>query len=140
MNFTILCYCLWISPCCAIVCEFHHFVQLFVNFTMLCNCWWISPCCAIVGEFHHVVQLFVNFTMLCSWLCSSVFEVLIGCWGNVGVLLTIIVLNEEYFLTMILSDWLTNRTISRVATATKNTGCEIECRLYYQWLEGTCLF
>ena len=78
MNFTILCYCLWISPCCAIVCEFHHFVQLFVNFTMLCNtsvvglllrCCGVvknlcKPYCAIVSEFHHVVKCFVNFTML----------------------------------------------------------------------------
>ena len=55
------------------------------------------------------MQLFVNFTMLCSCLYSSVFEMLIGCClGNVGVLLAIIVLNEEYFLTMILSDWLTD--------------------------------
>ena len=44
-----------------------HVVQLFVNFIMLCNCLWISPCCAIVCEFHHVVQLFWYFTMFYNY-------------------------------------------------------------------------
>merc|ERR1711923_177795 len=59
------------TPCCAIVCVFHHVVQLFVYFTMLCNCLCISSCCAIICVFHHVVQLFVYFTMLCNCLCIS---------------------------------------------------------------------
>ena len=77
--FTMLWNCLCISPCCAIVCEFHHVVQLFVYFIMLCNCLYISSCCAIVCAFHHVVQLFVHFTMLCNclWIlqcCAIVLE------------------------------------------------------------------
>ena len=93
---------LWISSCYAIVCEFHHIVQLFMIFTMLWNWLWISSCCAIVCEFHHVVKWFVNHVV---W-------VLLGCCYKKSI----ISLNEEYFLTIILTYW----TISRVATATKN--------------------
>ena len=170
--------CFWISPCCAIVCEFHHVLQLFVNFTMLCYCFWITPCfahwkwisqcCAIVCEFHHIMHLFVlficDFTMFCNYhcilgklgvnriclfhnfvasccviinefhhavklslvgvllrCCWGVVEVLLRCcWGVVEVLLgycldivevllVYLSLNEEYFLTMTLTNWLTDQ-------------------------------
>ena len=113
----------WISPCCAIY-EFHHVLQLFVNFTILCYCGHevlLRSCFGVVAMLYGLlgcVILFVNFTMLCNWLwiwpcCAIVCE-----FHHVVQLLTIIVLNEEYFLKTV-TNQPTNRTISRVATATK---------------------
>ena len=129
---------MWISPClwnwarCAIVCEFHHVVQLFVNFTMLCNWLWILPCCAIVCEFHHVVQLIVNFTNCLFVIVCEVVALFGCCWGVVKVLLRCcwdvaeVILGYCcgsplcYELRSTFYKWLlTYRTISRVATATK---------------------
>ena len=144
MNFTMLCNCLRTSSCCAIVvmrccwgivpaivCEFHHVVQLFVNFIMLCNighevllrycisnCLWISPCCAIVCEFHHVVQLFVYFIMLCYCLCISSCCAIVCAFHHV-----VMSLNEEYFLTMSLTHWPTEpfpELLPQLKSAPKN--------------------
>ena len=43
---------LWISPYCAIFCEFHHIVQFLVISPCYVFLLWILPCCAIVCEFH----------------------------------------------------------------------------------------
>ena len=86
MNFTMLCNCLCILPCCAIVWGFHHVVQLFVYFTILCNCLCVLPYCAIVCVFYHVVQLFVYFNMLCNCLCISPCYVIISEFHNVAQL------------------------------------------------------
>ena len=69
MNFTMLCNCSQMLPCCAILYEFHYAVQFSINFTLFFNSLWILPCCAIVFEFHHIVQLFLNFTILLIGLC-----------------------------------------------------------------------
>ena len=61
--------CLRISPCCAILYEFHYIVQFFVNFTILCNFWWFHHAMFFFYEFYHVVLLFVNFTVLLMELC-----------------------------------------------------------------------
>ena len=114
-----LCNGQWISPCCKLVFEF----------TMLCNCLRILPSCEIVCEFYHV--MFVNFTICFNIICwfhnavqwlhhvvqwLIVVGVLFGCcWGVVGVLILewgVLFNNNPYQLT--------NWTISRVATATKN--------------------
>ena len=82
MYFTMYCNCLCISTCCAMVCVFHHIVQLWswgvVKVLLLCicgvvvwvcSCLCISPCCDMVCEFHDSLQL-------CSWgVISSCFAI-----------------------------------------------------------------
>ena len=80
-----LCCCLWISPCCAINCKFHHVAQLFLNFTMLCNCGHevlLGAVWALLGQFYAItfwpkikffknVKIYQN-TLSRNYLCQKI--------------------------------------------------------------------
>ena len=70
-------------------------------------------------KFHCILAGWVGVRFVSLFVCVFV---LLRCYWGVVSKKSIMSLNEDYFLTIILTDWLTdqptNRTISRVATAT----------------------